>query len=157
MVFPLEGRNYRMAVKEIGSNYALLEVPFKTSFKESSVSLDKIYKYNVLDKGFYDLSVKASNIRSDCAEVTIKYLHEEIVVASDDAVVVDDDGSLDDSLTGDEGVDTNKNLKVWVWWTIILLLVIILFIICYFIYKTLKERKKEDKNVENMAWKPSAK
>jgi hypothetical protein len=147
MIFPLENRNYRITLKDTGYNYALLETPFKDSFTQSSATQGYLTKINVLDKGYYDLTVMLNTVTSrNCANLTVKYSHEAIPAINSGNLgdVTNNDGSLDDSLSGNiQGVNIKLKIVLWAWWILIFLIVIAIFIVSYFLYKNIRIRRQE--------------
>jgi len=151
--FPINNETYSMEVTDVGSSNVKIKVPLKLNPQIISVTTGYIDRVIIVLDGYFDLSVKLNSIEnSNCANITVKYLHESISSGQDEDSgrdVIEDDGSLDNSLGGDDvdGVDVDTNLKPYVWTIMIVIIIAIVFVFVLIVMNLRKEKIEEKKKV----------
>jgi len=107
--------------------------------QEATLNIGETAKFDVLDDGFYDLSVTLGSIENDKASLTISPLHEEVVEE-----VVDEGADIRETI-GDtvsdvaEALGTSKGVA---WVLILVVIVVIILVIVYFVRKNREKVNK---------------
>jgi len=158
----LFGDIYSMAVLEVNPANVKIQLPLMNIPQLASLSPGYISKFDLIGNGYYDAAVKLNSIESsNCANMTLKYIQEPITTAEardEGREVIEDDGSMDQAISHDDaedqgGVETERNLKPYIWGIIIFVIIAIVIIAAIAIIKSVK-KPKTSKTVEK---KPSVK
>ncbi len=132
------GAKTRLRVKVNGVNHHVGVISLTTTLVTINVSSDPqqaIFsigtgkKFDVLGDGYYDIYVKLEDISNSKANITVKSIHEEVIVTEQNEEVVSGEEVLSDGEVAKEVVDETVGDKKTSFWLGVLIFFVVLILL----------------------------